>query len=389
MMEAKIAVFAGLVVMLGTGCHKPPPAVPPPPKVAVITVSPRDVPVYQEWIGTMDGYPNAQIRAQVSGYLVKQNYREGATVNQGDPLFEIDPRPFQAALDQALAKEKQDEAVLGKTELDLKRFTPLAKTQAISQEQLDDALQANLVAKAALAADKAAVESAQLNLSFTRILAPVTGVAGIAQAQLGDLVGPATGPLTTVSTVNPIRVYFNISEQFYLAYFHPSDSPAGERQRLEDVPLRLILADNSVFPTAGKWIMTGRHVDVSTGTLQVAAEFENPNNFLRPGQYGLVRAQTEIRRGALVVPQRAVIELQGAWQVAVVDSTNTVHIKTVSIGRQMGSEWLIESGLQGGERVVVEGTQKVRDGLKVEPEAYLAAAPSGQANAASMGDKPK
>jgi len=369
----KLLLPPAAFLLLAAGCTKAPPAAPPPPKVEVVTVSPRDVPIVQEWIGTLDGYPNAQIRAQVTGYLMKQDYQEGGTVKQGDLLFEIDPRPFQAALDQALAKEQQDEAMLGKTKLDVARYRPLAKTQAVSQELLDDAVQSDLAAKAAVAADKAAVENARLNLAFTRIISPVDGVAGVAQAQIGDLVGPNTGVLTTVSTVNPIRAYFNISEQFYLAFFGPTASTAGERARQQDVPLELILSDGSVYPRPGKWLFTGRQVDVTTGTLQVAAAFDNPGNFLRPGQYGLVRAKTEVRRGALLVPQRAVMELQGAWQVAVVDAANIAHIKTVRVGGQIGSDWLIQSGLAPNDRVVVEGTQKIKDGAKVEPEPFAPA----------------
>jgi len=377
------ALFPALALLLfAASCQKKPPAAASVPKVAVVTVSPRDVPIFQEWIGTLDGYPNAQIRAQVSGYLIKQNYREGGTVKLGDLLFEIDPRPFQAALDQALAKQQQDEAMLDKTDLDVKRYTPLAKTQAISQEQLDDAVQAQLMAKAAVTADKAAVESARLNLTFTKIISPVDGVAGVARAQIGDLVGPSAGPLTTVSTLNPIRVYFNISEQFYLAFFRPAEPPAAERARQEDIPLQLILADSSVCPAAGKWIITDRQVDASTGTLQVAAEFENPNNFLRPGQYAMVRARTETRKGALLVPQRAVMELQGAWQVAVIDAANIAHIKTVRVGQQIGSDWLIENGLQSQDRVVAEGTQKIKEGTKVDPVEFAPAQADKQPGAA-------
>jgi membrane fusion protein (multidrug efflux system) len=386
-MRTPKVLFPLLVLWLSAaGCQKKAPPPPPPPKVEVLTVLPRDVPIYQEWIATLDGYPNAQIHAQVSGYLKTQNYQEGGVVKHGDLLFEIDPRPFQAALDQALAKQHQDEAQLEKTALDVKRFTPLARTQAISQQQLDDAVQANLVAKAGVTADKAAVESAQLNLGFTRIISPVDGVAGLAQAQIGDLVGPTTGTLTTVSTVNPLRAYFNISEQFYLAFFRPGGS--GARGTLRENPVQLILADGSTFPTAGKWIITGRNVDPSTGTIEAAAEFENPDNFLRPGQHALVRAQTEMRSGALAVPQRAVIELQGAYQVAVVDAADMAHFKNVRVGQQIGTEWLIESGLQPNDRVVVEGTQKVKDGVKVQPVEYNAGAGKGSSpTAAAAGGK--
>jgi membrane fusion protein (multidrug efflux system) len=338
--------------------------------VEIVKVVARDVPIYQQWIGTLEGYPNAQIRAQVTGYLMKQGYKEGSTVKQGDLLFQIDPRPFQAALDQAKAKELQDEAMVGKTELDVKRYTPLAKNQAISQEQLDDAIQANLSARASVEADKAAVENAQLNLGFTKITSPVDGVAGVATAQIGDLLGPSTGALTTVSTVNPIRVYFNISEQFYLTSFRPLAKDADGTGARDDIPLDLFLSDGSRYPSKGRWIFTGREVDMSTGTLQVAGEFDNPGNVLRPGQYGLVQACIATRRGALLVPQRAVTELQGHWQVAVVDATNTVQIRRVEVGEQIGSDWLINKGLAAGEDVVAEGTLKIRDGAVVEPEPY-------------------
>lgn len=387
MKTAKALLSPIVLLLLAAGCGKAPPAIAPVPKVEVVTISPRDVPLYQEWIGTLDGYPNAQIRAQVTGYLLKQDYQEGRTVKRGDLLFEIDPRPLQAALDAAVAREQQDEGTLGKTELDVKRYTPLAKTQAISQEQLDDAVQANLVAKAAVATDQAAVEGARLNLGFTKITSPVDGIAGIAQAQIGDLVGANTGILTTVSTVNPIRVYFNISEQFYVKHFRPADPATGDRLHPEDISLQLVLSDGSIYPSAGRWIITGRQVDVSTGTLQVAAEFDNPGNFLRPGQYALVRAKTETRRGALLLPQRAVMELQGVYQVAVVDGTNTAHLKTVQVGEQVGTDWLIQSGLHPNDRVVVEGTQKIKEGAKVDPEPYLPLVSGSQTNLASPGRK--
>jgi membrane fusion protein (multidrug efflux system) len=392
MRPAKI-LLAVAALWGAVGCREKAPAPAPPVKVAVVTVEPRDVPVYQEWIGSLDGYPNAQIHAQVSGYLLKQDYKEGSNVKQGDLLFEIDPRPFQAVLDQAVARQRQDEALLEKTDLDVKRYTPLAKSQAIAQQQLDDAVQSNLMAKATVNADKAAAESAQLNLGFTRITSPVAGVAGLAQAQIGDLVGPTTGALTTVSTVNPIRAYFNISEQFYLSFFRPDDPPGAPpvRMPLHEIPVELILADGSVYPSPGRWIITGRNVDNTTGTIAAAAEFDNPDNFLRPGQYALVRAKTEIRKGALLVPQRAVIELQGAWQVATVDTANTVHMKSVRVGRQIGTEWLIETGLQPGDRIVAEGTQKAKEGAKVTPVEYVPPSepkpPGGESPSAPSGAK--
>ncbi|MGO8698368.1 MAG: efflux RND transporter periplasmic adaptor subunit [Limisphaerales bacterium] len=368
MRNKAICLAAAVLTLWSASCKEKPAAKPAPPKVQVLTIVPRDVPVFQEWIGTLDGYPNAQIRAQVSGYLLKQDYSEGSQVKKGDLLFEIDPRPFQALLDQASAKLAQDEAAFGKTELDVKRYTPLAKDQAISQEELDDAVQSNLMAKAAIAADKAAIENAQMNLGFTKIVSPVDGIAGTAMAQIGDLASPSSGVLTTVSTVDPIRAYFNISEQFYLLSFHQY---ASDPAKAGDMQLELILSDGSVYPGRGKWVFLNRQVDVNTGTLLVAASFENPGSKLRPGQYALVRAKTEVRTNALLVPQRAVTELQGVYQVATVDPQNTVHIKTVKTGTQMGQDWLINSGLEPNDRVIVEGTQKVKEGTVVAPEPFV------------------
>jgi membrane fusion protein, multidrug efflux system len=363
----KLKAFLGVggLILLAAGCKREAPAAPASPqKVQVLTVAPRDVPIYQQWIGSLNGYPNAQIRAQVAGYLIKQAYVEGSKVKQGDLLFEIDARPFQAALDQALAKQEQDQAMVGKTELDVGRYTPLVKEQAVSQEELDNARQANLSAKAAVVADQAAVESARLNLGFTKITSPVSGIAGLAQAQIGDLVGTGGAVLTTVSTVDPIRAYFNINEQFYLAYSRLHAAAAES-----DIPLELILSDGTVYPKNGKWLFTSRQIDVNTGTLQVAAAFENPDNVLRPGQYALVRAKTETRKGALLVPQRAVTELQGSYQVATVDQAHKVQIKTVQVGDHIGADWLIEKGLAANDQVIVEGVQKITNGMVVEVEA--------------------
>jgi RND family efflux transporter MFP subunit len=369
----KVLWAVSVLSLLTVGCKPAPPAAAVPPKVFVMTVAPRDVPIYQQWIGTLDGYPNAQIRAQVSGYLVKQNYVEGSRVKLGDLLFEIDPRPFQAVLDQALAKLEQDQANFGKTELDVKRYTPLVKQQAISQEELDDATQANLAAKAAVAADKAAIETAQLNLGFTKIISPVDGIAGTAQAQIGDLVGPGTAVLTTVSTVDPMRVYFSINEQSYLAFQRQYTNATDRSTAFEEMRLQLILSDGSIYPSPGKWFFVNRQVDVNTGTLQVAGLFSNADYNLRPGQYALVRAQTETRHAALVVPQRAVAELQGSYQVVTVDAQNMAHLKTVQVGQQVGNNWLIETGLEPNDRVIAEGALKVvKDGTLVDPQLYNA-----------------
>lgn len=359
---------AGLLALLTTACHRHAPPPPSPPEVEVITVTPTNVPIFQEWIGTLDGDVNAQIHAQVTGYLLSQNYAEGSEVKKGDLLFEIDPRPFQAALDQAKARLQQDQAQAGKTELDVKRYTPLAKEQAISQEELDDAVQANLAAAATVKADEAAVETAQLNLGFTKITSPIDGIAGVAQAQVGDLVGQSSGSvLTTVSTVDPIRVYFQASEQSYRNFWRQF---TGGNKPDKIISLQLIFADGTVYPRMGKFFFADRQVNSSTGTLQIAGLFPNPDYLLRPGQYGLVRAQTETRTNALMVPQRAVTELQGAYQIALVDESNQVQQVSVKVGDQIGSDWIITSGLAAGDRVVVEGTQKVKTGMVVNPQPY-------------------
>jgi RND family efflux transporter MFP subunit len=379
-------MVTGVVTLLAAGCKREAAPAPSVPKVSVITVSPRDVPIYEQWIGTLDGYPNAQIRAQVTGYLMKQDYAEGSRVKTGDLLFQIDPRPFQAALDQALGKLAQDQALVDKTDLDVKRYTPLAKVQAVSQETLVDAIQANLGAKASLEADKAAVETARLNLGWTRITSPVDGIAGVATAQIGDLVGQGGPVLTTVSTVNPIRAYFNINEQFYLSYRLQHAKPGQADPPELGIPLELILSTGTSYPGKGRWLFTGRQVDANTGTMQVAAEFENPEDLLRPGQYALVRAQTEMRSNSILIPQRAVTELQGSYQVATVGADNKVHIKDVQVGKQIGKDWLIEGGLEPNDRIVVEGLEKARDGSEVEPVPY---SPKGQLAVALARGEPK
>jgi membrane fusion protein (multidrug efflux system) len=338
-----------------------------PPEVEVMTVSQKDVPVYSEWVGTTEGLVNAKIRAQVTGYLARQAYKEGQPVKKGDLLFEIDPRTFKAALDQAEAQLAQAKARLGKTELDVKRYRPLAKESAISQEELDDAVQANLAAKAGVQGAQAGVEQASLSLGFTRITSPVDGIAGSANAQVGDLVGPTAGELTTVSTMDPIEVYFPISEQQYMSMAKDlpmvESKPEAERRSLD-----LILADGNVYPHKGRFSFAERQVDVKTGTIRIAALFPNPGNILRPGQFGRVRAVTDTQKGAIMVPQRAVTELQGSYQVAVVGSDNKVSIRPVKVGERVDNMWIITSGLKPGERVVVEGIQKVREGVPVNPK---------------------
>lgn len=357
-----LAIF----VFCAAGCKKKP-APPPPPEVQVITLAATNVPIFEDWIGTLDGDVNAQIRAQVTGYLLSQNYKEGSLVKKGDLMFQIDPRPFQAVLDQGKAKLAQDQAQQGKAQLDVDRYTPLAKEQAISQEQLDDAVQANLAAIAQVKADDATIESAQLNLGFTRIISPIEGIAGVATAQVGDLVGQSGNALTTVSSLDPIRVYFQVGEQsyrnFWVRHADPLDTAKG-------LSLELVFGDNTVYSRKGKFFFANRQVDPQTGTLQIAGLFPNPDLVLRPGQYGRVRAETYTRTNVIMLPQRAVAELQGGYQVVTVDEQNKSHLQPVQVGEQVGSNWIVNSGLKPGDRVIVEGTQKAREGTVVNPVPY-------------------
>ncbi len=362
-----LAFFAGC----GGRAAGPPMA---PPEVKVIAVAQRDVPIVSEWVATLDGYVNAQIQPQVTGYIVKQTYKEGSTVHRGDVLFEIDPRPFQAILDQAKAQLAQAVAQMGKTQLDVDRDTPLAKERAIAQSQLDNDIQANLAAKAAVQSSEAQVEQAQLNLGFTHVTSLFDGIAGIAMVQLGNLVNPST-VLTSVSQVNPIKAYFPISEQEYLRLADRINAPQDHVDAPKDAPpLELILADGTVYPSKGRVLYTDRQVDITTGTIRVVSAFPNPKNFLRPGQFGRVRASTYTRTGALLVPQRAVIELQGSYQLAVVGSDNKVSVRIVKVAERVGTEWIIDSGVKPGEMVIVEGVQKVRDGVSVNPKPLSSAA---------------
>jgi RND family efflux transporter MFP subunit len=345
-----------------------------PPEVKVIAVAQRDVPIVSEWVATLDGYVNAQIQPQVAGYIVKQTYREGSPVHKGDILFEIDPRPFQAVLDQARAQLAQAVAQLGKTQLDVDRDTPLAKERAIAQSQLDNDVQANLAAKAAVQSSEAQVEQAQLNLGFTHVTSLFDGIAGIAQVQLGNLVNPSI-VLTSVSQVNPIKAYFPMSEQEYLRLADSINAPQDHVDAPKDTPpLELILADGTVYPSKGRVLYTDRQVDITTGTIRVVSAFPNPKNFLRPGEFGRIRASTYTRTGALLVPQRAVIDLQGSFQLAIVGSDNKVSVRIVKVGERVGTEWIIDSGVKQGEMVIVEGVQKVRDGVSVNPKRLTAAA---------------
>jgi len=335
----------------------------------VAEVVQKDVPVYREWVASMDGLVNATILAQVQGYLIKQNYQEGQFVKKGTLLFEIDPRPFQAAVDEAKAALAKQQAVLQTAQANLKRILPLAAANAVSQRDKDNAVGSVQSAEAQVLAAQAQVRKADLDLGFTKITSPIDGIAGAAKAQIGDLVGtPQARELTTVSTVNPIKVYVPISEREYLQAVEKSKQ--GPKPDSEKTTFELILADGSTWPEKGTFSFADRQVDPQTGTIRVAILFPNPDNILRPGQYARVRALMGTEKSALLVPQRAVGELQGSYQVALVDADNTVKIQNVKVGERFGELWVIREGLKPGDRVVAEGTQKVGNGVKVTPKAY-------------------
>src|SRR5215831_5609101 len=383
-------IVIAVVLLVNGGCGKSEPSQARPPEVEVVRVEQKDVPIWKEWIGILDGLWNAQIRLQVTGYLLRQTYTDGAFVKKDQLMFEIDPRTFQAALDQAKGQLANTESQVAtaqanqvKAQNDVNRFTPLAKEQAIPQQDLDTAIQVNEAAKAQVEGAKAQVEaakaqvaSAQLNVGFTKVVSLIDGIAGIAQAQIGDLVTQSS-LLTTVSTVDPIKIYFPVSEREYLDYV--KEHPDEEKRHLD---LQMILANGSVYPHPGRTTLVDRQVDVKTGTLRVQGVFPNPGNVLRPGEYARIRTIIATRRGALLVPQKAVSELQGNYQVAVVDRDNKVQIRPVKVGERAGPDWIIEQGLKPGERVVAEGVQKVRGGMAVNPKPLTATAEAQPAPAA-------
>lgn len=437
---ATLLVVAGLLAFARS--NKPAEAAPRPLEVEVISVQQNNVPIYKDWIGTTEGMVNAEIKAQVTGYLLRQDFKEGSFVKKGQLLFEIDPRPFQAAVDQAngqvaqfqgqleqaasqvvqaeaqlaqaasqlsqaQAQMTQTEANQVKTQLDVDRYRPLVEQKAVTQQEYDNAMQANVGSKAQVEAARAGIEAARaqlaharaqvstakagisaangqlqnakamvntavLNLGFTRITAPIDGIVGIAQAQVGNLVSTTSGPLTTISTVDPIKVFFTLSEQEYLNYTKPYLHETEQTGALDQLELELILADGSTHPDKGKFYFADREVDPKTGAIRMAGVFPNTGNLLRPGQYGRVRAVTSVKEEALLVPQRAVTELQGTYQVAVVGPDNKVSIRPVKLGEKSGSQWVVEEGLNAGDSIVAEGTLKVRPGMTVSPKPFVA-----------------
>jgi membrane fusion protein (multidrug efflux system) len=433
-----VAILGALII--AGRSNKPAQAAPRPSDVEVVRVEQKDVPVYSEWIGTTEGMVNADIKAQVTGYLLKQDYQEGSVVKKGQLLFEIDPRPFQAILGQANGQVAQFEGQLEqansqvlqaeaqvaqansqllqsqaqlaqtqanqvKAQLDVNKYAPLIEQKAVTQQDYDNAAQTNVVAKAQVDAARAGVETAraqlraanaqigtakaaiatakgqienaraavrtaELNLGFTRIVSPIDGIAGIAQAQVGNLISTTSAPLTSVSTVDPIKVFFTLSEQQYLAFNKRNLIEARLGGSVAQIELELILSDGTTYPETGSFFFADRQVDQKTGAIRMAGIFPNPGNVLRPGQYGRVRAVTATKTGALLVPQRAVSELQGSYQVAVVGADNKIEMRTVKVGERSGQQWIIEEGLKAGEIVVAEGTQKIKAGAVVNPKPY-------------------
>jgi membrane fusion protein, multidrug efflux system len=373
-------------LVIAAGCEKGKPVEAAPPIVEVVEVTQKDVPITKEWVATLTGKVNAQIRAQVTGYLMTQTYGNGAYVKKGTPLFQLDPRTFQAAVDQAkgvLQQARGDlaraEAQQGKTQQDVTRYTPLAQQGAISKQELDDAVQNNLSAlaqiesaKASVAAAEAALETAKLNLGFSTIVSPIDGVAGIANAQVGDFISPqGPNPLTTISTINPILANFTPSEREYLYAMRDIEKGGEtERQALDRLSWELELTDGSIYPLKGKFYALDRQVDINTGAILLQVEFPNPGSLLRPGGFGNIRTVGRIEKGALLVPQRAVTDVQGKYLIAVVGSDNKVSIRPVTLGAKVGGMWVVAEGLKPSDRVVAEGTTKVSDGIHVNPKPY-------------------
>jgi RND family efflux transporter MFP subunit len=367
-------VAAAAVLLSLAGCRAgqaAAPAAPPPLEVEVATVSEQRVSISSEWIATLDGYVNAQIRPQVSGYLVTRNYREGAAVRKGDVLFEIDPRPFEATLAQARAQVAQAEAQLAKSARDVERDTPLAEQQAIARSQLDTEIQAYRAAQANAQSFRAGVETAELNVGFTKVTSLIDGIAAIATAQIGDLVGPST-LLTTVSQVSPIKAYFAVSEPEYLRMAEAINGPHRERAQPWDAHagLSLTLSDGRPYPHKGRFIAADREVDRGTGTIRLEAAFANPGNVLRPGQYGRVTAVTGVDSRAVVVPQRSVADVQGGYQIKVVDSNNRVAVRAITVGDRVGNLQVVKAGVKAGERVIVSAPAAVRAGSIVSSKPF-------------------
>ena len=358
------AFVIGLLVV--TGCsRKPAQTGPPPPEVLVTTVQPRDVPRVLERVATLDGFINANINAQVQGYIVSRDYQEGSVVKKGDLLFQIDPRPFEAALAQAKGTLARDKANLAKADADEKRALDLFKKKVISDSERDTAIAAAGSSRANVEADEAAVKQAEINLSYTKITAPIDGVTGFANNQVGDLVGPSTGPLTTMSQIDPIKAVVTAGEGPFTDFVSRHPDATERNTYIKTLDFELILGNGEVYPHKGKFYALDRSLDVKTGSIRYYVTFPNPGNVLRPGQFGNVRFVADMKKGAMVVPQEAVNELQGSYQVAIVGDDNKVSIRPVKMGERIGAMWEVTEGLKAGDKVVVQGLQKAREGSTV------------------------
>jgi membrane fusion protein (multidrug efflux system) len=373
--NAFLAVVAGAIVLgsallSGCGSHVNAASAPAHPsmKVTVVSAMSSDVPITGEWVGTLDGYVNAQIQPQANGYLIRQDYREGSQVQEGQVLFEIDPRPFEATLQQAQGQLGQAQAQLALAQINVNRDTPLAEARAIARSQLDNEVQQKAQAEAAVKTAEASVATANLNLGFTKVRSLITGVAGQATTQVGNLVSTQS-ILTSVSQLNPIKVYFSISDSEYLALTKQAHSGGSDLLHgASKIPLTLTLSNGEVYPQKGHVVFVDRQLNSQTGAIRIAASFPNPGNILRPGQFGRVKAATEVRHNAILVPQEAVNEFQGQEQVYSVAANNTVHVNNVTLGPQYGDKWVVESGLKGGSLVITDNVQKLREGAPVTPE---------------------
>jgi membrane fusion protein (multidrug efflux system) len=367
--KAAGSAVLGLALLTGCGEKKAPPApAMGPMPVSAVKATPTDVPLTDEWVGTLDGYVNAQIQPQVSGYLIAQNYKEGSQVSKGQVLFQIDPRPFQAALDQTLGALGQAQAQLQLTNINVKRDTPLAEARAIAQSTLDNDTQQQAQAQAAVKSAEANVATARLNLGWTQVRSLISGVAGQATTQVGNLVNPQS-VLTSVSQLNPVKVFFSMSDSQYLALTHRAAS--GKSDLLSSaakIPLTLMLSDGQAYPQKGHIVFVDRQLNAQTGAIRIAAAFPNPGNLLRPGQFGRVRAETEVRHGAILVPQAALIELQGQEQLYIAGADGKAHSVTAKLGPQYGNNVIIESGVPPGATVIIDNLQKLREGAPVDPK---------------------
>jgi len=368
-----LASLASAAALSLSGCQQAEGPPPTPPTVEVVPVAQKDVPIYREIVGTLEGDVNATISAQVSGYLLSRDYTEGNAVTNGQVLFQIDPAPFKAELDRAKSQLAEAQATREKYALTVQRYRPLAATEAISKQELDDAVQNEKAAQAQVDAGRAAVQQAQLNLDFTTIRSPLNGIAGLAspQAQVGNLVGPSSGQLTTVTVIDPMRVYFSVSQRLVMEIQERMLAAGKSLDLREGPPLELTLATGSVYPSKGRARFKDNQVDIKTGTVRVVGEFPNPQSLLVPGMFVSVRVLLDTQKGALLVPQRAATEMQGRYLVAVVGADNKVSIRPVTTGERVGPDWVISGDVKAGDRVVAEGVQKVRDGAVVNPVPFV------------------